>query len=71
MQKPPGIGDMNQIEKFSATVLLGSLLLIGVYPKVFSDYSNKTLQNLYSDTSISLNDGNVDGLNLEEQKEHE
>ena len=66
-----GIGDMNQIEKFSATVLLGSLLLIGVYPKVFSDYSNKTLQNLYSDTSISLNGGNVDGLNLEEQKEHE
>jgi NADH-quinone oxidoreductase subunit M len=66
-----GIGDMNKIEKFSATVLLGSLLLIGVYPKVFSDYSDKTLQNLYSDNSTSLNDGYVDGLSLEEQREHE
>ena len=62
---------MNRIEKFSATVLLGSLLLIGVYPKVFSDYSNKTLQSLYSDNSISMNDGNIESLNLEEQTDHE
>ena len=66
-----GTGDMNRIEKFSATVLLGSLLLIGVYPKVFSDYSNKTLQSLYSDNSISMNDGNIESLNLEEQTDHE
>jgi NADH-quinone oxidoreductase subunit M len=64
-------GDMNQIEKFSASLLLGSLLLIGVYPKIFSDYSNQTLQNLYSDNSISLNDGYIDNLNLEEQTDHE
>ena len=66
-----GTGDMNRIEKFSATVLLGSLLLIGVYPKVFSDYSNKTLQSLYSDNSISMNDGNIESLNLEEQTDYE
>lgn len=65
------IGDMNRIEKFSATLLLGSLLLIGVYPKVFSDNSNETLQNFYNKNSLSLNDGYVDGLNIKEQRDHE
>ena len=60
------VGDMNRIEKFTATVLLGSLLLVGVYPKVFSDFSNETLQDLYTDNSISLNDGYANNLNLEE-----
>ena len=60
------VGDMNRIEKFTATILLGSLLLVGVYPKVFSDFSNETLQDLYTDNSISLNDGYANNLNLEE-----
>lgn len=64
-------GDMNPIEKFSATVLLGSLLLIGVYPKIFSDYSNKTLQNIYSDTSLLLNDEYVGDFKLERDTEYE
>ena len=60
------VGDMNGIEKFTATVLLGSLLLVGVYPKVFSDFSNETLQDLYTDNSISLNNRYANNLNLEE-----
>ena len=65
------VEDMNRIEKFTATVLLGSLLLVGVYPKVFSDFSNESLQNLYTDNSISLNDGYANSLNLEEQTDYE
>lgn len=45
--------DMNFSEKTSALILILSLLLVGVFPKIFSDRANEALEPLYNSQTIS------------------
>ena len=53
--------DMNLSEKTSALILILSLLLVGIFPKVFSDRSNESLEQFYNAQSmLSLQSENLE-----------
>ena len=48
------LNDMKMFEKLPALLLLGSLMIIGIFPKLLSDKANGDLIHLYGDQEMIL-----------------
>ena len=46
--------DMKTFEKLPAILLLGSLMIIGIFPKLFTDKANRDLMDLYGNQEMVL-----------------
>jgi len=52
-----GIEDLKGFEKLPASILIGGLVLIGIFPRLFSDDANRELAELYpTETSLPSHD---------------